>query len=222
MTRMLRQPEPELMNDDAEAEAYAQADFAEVNQAFADRLVSLAGLARSARAVDLGTGAADIPIRVVRALPGWHIVAVDAAPTMLRLARAAVEQARVADRIELVLADAKDTGLAAQSFDVIFSNSILHHVTAADRLWSEVARLARPGALVFLRDLARPDSLEAARAIVSRYAGGESALLQEEYLRSLRSAYTPAEVREQLNRAGLHTLHAAMSSDRHFDIFGWA
>ena len=57
-----RQNEPELMDDKAEAEAYARADFAEVNDAFVDRLLELAGPRETAAAVDLGTGPADIPI----------------------------------------------------------------------------------------------------------------------------------------------------------------
>ena len=40
-THMPRQPEPEYMDDPAEAEAYAASDFSEVNQAFIDRLLEL-------------------------------------------------------------------------------------------------------------------------------------------------------------------------------------
>lgn len=39
---MHRQPEPELMDLAHEAEAYAAADFSDVNAAFVDRLLSLA------------------------------------------------------------------------------------------------------------------------------------------------------------------------------------
>jgi ubiquinone/menaquinone biosynthesis C-methylase UbiE len=220
MDDMPREPEPELMDDAAEAAAYARADFSDVNQAFADRLIGLAGDLCEASAVDLGAGPGDIAIRVVRARPSWHVTAVDASAAMLALARKAVERAGLGRSITVLHAYATATDFPPRSFDVVFSNSILHHVASADGLWAEVKRLARPGARVLMRDLARPQSRRAARDIVRRYAGTESALLQQEYYRSLLSSYTPDEIRGQLDRAGLHMLDVAMASDRHVDVFG--
>ena len=217
---MARRPEPEVMDDAEEARAYAEADFAEVNRAFVVRLTELVGDRDRARAIDFGTGPGDIPVRVVRALPGWHVVAVDASLAMLEFARKAVDEAGLSGSIELVLADAKATGLPAHSFDVGFANSILHHLTETDLFWAEVERLAKAGALAFLRDLARPPSREAAQEIVDRYAPGEPAKLREEYYHSLLSAHTPDEIRRQLDRAGLGALQVAMASDRHVDVFG--
>jgi len=217
---MPRQPEPEAMDDAAEAEAYVLADFSEVNQAFVGRLFSLVGPLKIARVLDLGTGPSDIPIRIVRACPGWHVVAVDASRPMLDNARQSIRKAGLSTAITLVLADAKCTGLAPELFDVIFSNSILHHITDVTRFWAEVKRLAKPAATVLVRDLARPASPQAARQIVNQYARHESAMLREEYYRSLLAAYTPDEVRKQLDRTGLTMLHVALVSDRHFDVSG--
>jgi len=203
-----------------EAAAYARADFAEVNAAFVTRLLELAGPLAVARTADLGAGPADIPLRIARERPGWRIVAVEASRAMLDFARHAVDEPEAPTRITLVRADAKATPLASGSFDVVFSNSLLHHVTDTDVLWPEVKRLGRPGALIFFRDLARPDSEAAARRIVAQYAADEPPLLQEEYRRSLLSSYTPDEVRNQLARAGLDALEVTRSSDRHLDIFG--
>lgn len=217
---MPRKPEPELMDIPAEADAYAQADFAEVNEAFAERLIELAGHIADARAVDLGTGPGDIPIRVARRLRGWHITAVDAAEAMLEHARKAAGDAGLSENVEPVLADAKDTHLPAGAFDVVFSNSILHHINDTDAFWSELRRIGKSGAVVFVRDLARPASPSAASEIVRKYASGESELLREEFHRSLLAAYTSDEVRHQLSRAGLNTLRVEMVSDRHLDVHG--
>ena len=217
---MPRRPEPELMDLKDEAVAYAKADFAAVNEAFVDRLLALAGPLTTGRIVDLGTGPGDIPIRVARARPRWHIVALDASRAMVDLARRAIDRAGVSASVEPVLGDAKATSLPSAEFDAVFSNSILHHVNETDRLWAEVKRIARPGGLVLFRDLARPDSEDRARQIVEQYSGQESALLKEEFYRSLLAAYTPQEVRDQLDRAGLTTLDVATVSDRHLDVFG--
>ena len=218
MPQIPRQPEPELMDDAAEAEAYAQADFREVNEAFARRLCELArerGVPEDAAAVDLGAGPGDIPLLVAGEMPGWRITAVDASEAMIELARM-----KGAGPVEFVVADAKHTGLPEGAFDVIFSNSILHHIDDTGALWAEVKRLARRGALVFFRDLARPETEGAARRIVETHAGDESELLREEYYRSLLSAYTPGETRGQLDLAHLSTLRVDMVTDRHLDVCG--
>jgi len=217
---MPRQPEPEYMDDDAEAEAYAVSDFSEVNQTFVDRLLELVPTRDALTAVDLGTGPGDIPIRVSRARPAWHITAVDASEAMLRFGRKASSEAGVAERITWVQADAKDTQLPARTFDVVFSNSILHHINETGAFWSELKRLAKPDAWVFLRDLWRPKSPEDARRIVETYGGVGPELEQEEYYRSLLSAYTLEELRDQLAQTGLTTLRVEKVTDRHMDVFG--
>ncbi|MFH0965179.1 MAG: class I SAM-dependent methyltransferase [Planctomycetota bacterium] len=214
-----REPETEVMDLAHEAEAYAHADFADVNAAFVARLVELADVDRAV-AVDLGTGPADIPVRLSRLRPHWWIVAVDASPAMLAFASERLEEEILLGRIHLLLVDAKRTPFAERSFDVVFSNSILHHIDETATFWKEVARIAKPGAVIFLRDLARPGTLEEACEIVRRYAGLEPALLQEEYRRSLLASWTPEEIRLQLREADLTSLSVTMSSDRHLDVFG--
>jgi ubiquinone/menaquinone biosynthesis C-methylase UbiE len=216
-----RIPEPELMDDADEALAYAQADFAAVNRAFVERLVEFAEGSGEIRAVvDLGCGPADIPRRLALAKPTWRITAVDAASAMLELAKPALAEAGVADRVSLVLADAANTGLPDRAFDVVTSNSILHHVRDPLAFWREVVRLGKPGGLVFLRDLFRPEDDRAARDIVHTHAGAESRLLQEEFHRSLLSAYTPEEIRTQLHAVGLSHFGVECITDRHVDVFG--
>lgn len=208
------------MDDQCEAAAYAAADFARVNQAFVERLVEFVGPDVPMTTVDLGTGPADIPVRLVRARTQWHVTAIDASAAMLDIGRKAIERAGMGDAIRLVLADAKDTGLPDSAFDVVFSNSILHHIADVQPLWREVRRIAKPGAFIFLRDLARPGSEAEARQIVETYSGDESDLLKEEFFRSLLSAYTTEEVRGQLQEARLGGLCVEMVTDRHLDIFG--
>ncbi len=217
---MDRIPEPEYMDLAHEAVAYAEADFADVNQAFVDRLLELADGLPAATAADLGTGPADIPIRLARARPDWRICAVDAAPAMLEIARSDIAAAHVDDRVQVLCCDVKHLDLPDASYDAVFSNSILHHITDTAPFWAELKRIAAPGALVFLRDLYRPGSADAAAELVRRHAGGESKVLREEFRRSLLAAYTPDEVRAQLAEVGLEHLDVEAITDRHMDIHG--
>ena len=214
-----RQSEPEVMDDQAEAEVYARADFNEVNQVFAERLAELAAGMEEAVALDLGTGPGDIPLRILRLRPRWRIAALDASAAMLALGQKAAWAAGAAS-LSFIRADAKNAPFCRRTFDVIFSNSILHHVADVKPFWAELARVAKSGALVLLRDLARPASREEARLIVETYSGNEPELLKEEFYRSLLAAYTPAEVKAQLVRAGIRGLKVEMIDDRHLDVWG--
>ena len=217
---MNRRPEPELMDLPEEAAAYARADFSAVNAAFVERLLELTRDRTHLRAIDLGTGPGDIAIRVARARPRWQITAVDASEAMLAIARREGPSHSCAN-LEFMLGDAKGTGLPDRSFDVVFSNSLLHHMPDPLPLWREIARLAAPGAVIFLRDLMRPDSEANARRIVEQYASTESTLLKEEFHRSLLAAFNVEEIAQQLRKANL-PLEVAASSDRHVDVIGIA
>jgi ubiquinone/menaquinone biosynthesis C-methylase UbiE len=217
---MQRQPEPELMDLPDEVAAYARADFGEVNARFVDRLLEIAGEMTSADAIDLGCGPGDIARRVALARAGWRIVAADASTPMLDWAVEVFRGAKIDDRVTCRQVDAKNIDLPDASFDILFSNSLLHHLTDAAAMWREVRRLARTGGLVFFRDLYRPPDAAAARRIVDQHAGGESELLKEEFYRSLLSAYSEAEIRDQLAAANLANLVVETITDRHIDIYG--
>jgi ubiquinone/menaquinone biosynthesis C-methylase UbiE len=204
-----------------EVEAYARADFREVNARFVDRLLELAGPGSSERtAVDLGCGPGDIPLLVGSRCPNWRVTGVDASKPMLDVARSNAARAKLEDRVTFHLSDATSTALPGGSFDVVFSNSLLHHVKDPSSMWREIRRLAARGAVVFLRDLKRPVSEAAARDIVAQHAGSESKLLKEEFFRSLLAAYTVEEVHDQLSVIAWTGLTVAQSSDRHLDVFG--
>jgi ubiquinone/menaquinone biosynthesis C-methylase UbiE len=212
-----RTPEPEWMDLPEEADAYAAADFDAVNQEAVRTLLDAVGQCPDAALLDFGTGPGDIPRRLAEARPAWRIVAVDAAGAMLDHARRAT--AAMAN-VMLVQGDAKALPLGDGQFDILFSNSILHQLHEPVRMWREVGRVGRRGAHVLFRDLTRPDSGSQREALVREYASGESALLQEEFRRSLDAAFRPEEVEAQLREAGLHGVQVRRITDRHLDVFG--
>jgi ubiquinone/menaquinone biosynthesis C-methylase UbiE len=217
MNRIL---EPELMTDHEQAEAYAAADFATVNQGFVDRFRALFPAFARGRLVDLGCGPADIPIRFCRALPGVTVTGVDGSEAMLAPGRRAVTAAGLGARVELVRARLPGLGRAPGGFHAVVSNSLLHHMPHPDVFWSEVARLGRAGAPALVMDLHRPDSAERARGIVETYSPDEPEVLKRDFFHSLCAAFTLAEVRSQLAKAGLGHLRCEMASDRHWVAWG--
>lgn len=216
---MQRRCEPELMDAQAEVDAYANADFRDVNAKFVDHVLANAPADEPLRVLDIGCGPGDIPIAIALARPKWQVTAVDASSPMLQVAakKAAHELLR---NIRFKLADAKHLPPDLGAFDLVVSNSLLHHLPDPAGLWKSIKGCAAPGATLILRDLARPASELDARLIVSSYAGSESELLQEEFYRSLLAAFTVEEVERQLDDADLKLLQVQMASDRHLDVFG--
>lgn len=217
MNRVL---EPELMTDQDQAEAYAAADFAAVNQGFVDRFRGLFPDFGRGRLVDLGCGPADIPIRFCRTLPGVTVTGVDGSEAMLAPGRRAVVAAGLEARVQLVCARLPRLERVRGGFHGVVSNSLLHHMPHADVFWSEVARLGREGARVLVMDLHRPESAERAHEIVETYSGGEPEVLKRDFFHSLCAAFTLPEVRAQLAAAGLDNLRGEMVSDRHWVVWG--
>lgn len=208
------------MDDAAQAEAYAGADFAAPNAAFCAMAVERGLVPERGRVADLGCGPADIPLRLAVEHPGLSIDAVDGSAAMLAHARAAVDAAGVADRVTLIHARLPAPSLPSGRYALVASNSLLHHLHAPELLWSEVARLCQPGGAVLVMDLRRPPSEAAARALVAQYAADEPPVLRHDFLASLLAAFEPAEVREQLDRAGLETLAVEPVGDRHLIVHG--
>ena len=211
------------MDDPAQALAYAQADFAEPHERFVALLRErLPDLAPAGRALDLGCGPGDPTLRLARALPRWEIDAVDGSAPMLALAREAAARAGLAARVRFH--EAKLPGappaLAAARFDLVFSNSLLHHLADPAALWQAVRRFAAPGAAVFAMDLLRPPSRAAALALVAQHAASEPDVLRRDFLHSLCAAYRPDEAARQLEAAGLGALAVAAVSDRHWIVWG--
>lgn len=219
---MRRTVEPELMDDEEQARAYACGDFAESDQAFVEAFLERFGGAlgpADAPLVDLGCGPGNIALILARALPERRIVAVDGAAAMLALGR---ERARSAglENVDFLCATLPSEAVTTAGFGAIVSNSLLHHLHRPRVLWEAAARIGRPRAPVYVGDLRRPPTPEAARAIVARYAADAPALLQEDFLASLHAAFEPAEVTAQLAAAALTGLEVLALGDRHLLVSG--
>jgi ubiquinone/menaquinone biosynthesis C-methylase UbiE len=199
---MERVTEPELMDDEQQSIAYAQADFSTSNQLYVDSLVR--DFPDHLRAVvDIGCGPADVVIRLASMAPHAAITAIDGSAPMIALGRTAARAAGVDDRLTLLHTRIPGPPPAPQSFDAVLSKDLLHHLPDPRVLWNEVKRLGRPGAAVYVMDLVRPDSEDTARAMVKEGAGSEAPILQHDFYRSLLAAFTMDEVRAQVAAAGL-------------------
>lgn len=226
-TGLARIPEPELMDDDQQAQAYAEADFAEPHNHFIQLLQEvLSPLPTTGTALDLGCGPGDITLRFARAFPQWSVVGWDASEAMLKYGEQAVERAELQNRVILKKVHVpqsdtdRDTKSDTKYYPLIFSNSLLHHLADPMVLWSEIHHLSAAGTGVFVMDLMRPANRETASHFVDLYAQGEPDVLRQDFFNSLLAAYRLDEVGAQLTEAGLGELQVREVSDRHFIVWG--
>lgn len=217
---MIRCPEPELMDDEAQADAYAGADLSELQQAMVGHFTARCGALRGGRVLDLGCGSGDIAIRFASAFPAITVVGIDGSAPLLRHARRAVAAAGLDGRVRLEERRIPDESIAAGTFDAVVANSLLHHLEDPATLWRTAIRCARRGAPVMVMDLRRPANHGEAARLVAAHAGEAHPILQRDFLHSLRAAYTAGEIRQQLDAAGLAAFHVEEVGDLHVLVWG--
>ena len=219
---MRRITEPELMDDPAQAQAYAAADFAEAHSRIvAEFAACFPGVEVAGRVLDLGCGPGDISFRFAACYPGCQVIGVDGSAAMIELARQ--RQARetsLAGRVQFIEGRLPGAAMPAGPYAAIISNSLLHHLHRPAVLWETVAALARAGTLVYIVDLFRPQTTAEARRLVEAYAAGEPDILRRDFYHSLCAAFEPAELENQLAAAGLDELSVTVISDRHLVAHG--
>lgn len=208
--------ETEAMDTAEEALEYDAMDHSAVNDRFVADFLEARGTARGGRVVDVGTGTARIPIALAQADPRVRVLGVDLARSMLDVGRGNVDRAGLADRVALELVDAKGLPYADAAFDAVISNSIVHHIPEPAAALAEMVRLVAPGGTLFVRDLARPDSLATLSQLVATHAAGESPKARGLFADSLHAALTADEVRAIVRGLGLPDAGVGMTSDRHW------
>jgi ubiquinone/menaquinone biosynthesis C-methylase UbiE len=215
---MKRILEPEIMDDKEQVVAYAKADFSSSNQMFVDKLIETYP-DRLESILDIGCGTADIPIRILRAVPTAKVTAVDASLPMVEFAERAVQQAGFEENIAVVLGRVPGLHIAKAKFQTIASKDLLHHLSDPSIFWKEIAALVRGTTAIHVMDLYRPSSREDARKIVESVSGNEPEILKRDFFHSLLAAFTVDEVQDQLHSANI-PLQVAKVSERHFLVHG--
>ncbi len=218
---MRRIPEPELMDDPEQALAYCRADFEEPHSNFIKLLEGYCSFqGRIGTVLDMGCGTGDITFRVGRALAGSVIDAVDGSAAMLRHANLGLEKhPECRGRIRFLQARIQEF-TPDKLYDLIVSNSLLHHIHDPADFWDSVKRLSAAGTMVFIMDLMRPGTAYEARRLVETYSPDEPDILKRDFYNSLLAAFEIDEVKKHLKEAGLGCLKVRRAGDRHLIVYG--
>ncbi|NES69275.1 MAG: class I SAM-dependent methyltransferase, partial [Okeania sp. SIO2D1] len=197
-----------------EAEEYDSMDFLEVNQAFAESSIEIGP--KKGLVLDVGTGTARIPILICQQQPEWQIIGIDLSKNMLTIGERNIEKAQLQSQIKLELVDAKKLPYSEHSFEMVISNSIVHHLSEPLLFFQEVKRVLQPQGGIFIRDLLRPETPELKEELVDKYARDCNQHQQKLFRDSLQAALTIVEVEKIVKDAGIKEVKIYQSSDRHW------
>ena len=83
-------------------------------------------------------------------------------------------------------------------------------------MFVEIARVAAPGATIFVRDLLRPPDRGTLEQLVETHAAGANAHQKKMFAESLHAALTVDEVRDLVTGIGFDPAGVKQTTDRHW------
>lgn len=200
---------------EAYASAAAQAYLNSLDNAWVERVLTYAP--PSGRLLDIGTGPGGILLKIARQRPGLRLFGIDRSRAMVRAAqRVAADPANagLAERVCFLMGGAHRLSFPDATFDVVISNSLLHHLHDPLEPLNEMARVARADSAILLRDLRRPPR-PAFPLHVRWYGRHYSGLMRKLYEDSVRAAYTCKELADLLRGSKLARAHVFQEGRTH-------
>jgi ubiquinone/menaquinone biosynthesis C-methylase UbiE len=209
--------EPELMAAETQCLAYARADFEQPNSQFLRLLQERIGTKFQGNILDLGCGPGDITIRVAKAYPQCNVHGIDGSDAMLKYALEALslEPISCQQRVQFIQGIIPQVQLPLDRYDLIISNSLLHHIHQPDVFWQAIKKYSAKNTPILVMDLFRPATTAEASKLVETYAVNEPEILQTDFYNSLCAAFEISEIEAQLKQAKLEYLSVTQVSDRH-------
>ena len=203
------------MEQKEQAYAYANADFSNSNELFLEKLFEFCSITDETEILDVGCGDGEIPIKIYKKTKS-KITVLDGSSVMLDELSKKMSANNI-DDIRVIQRRYEDTHLKEKSFDILISNSVLHHVKSPKQFWEKSFNLVRQQGQIVLMDLFRPSNEHELLTILDKY-GGDNPVLLNDFENSLRAAYTPHEVEGQLSSFPSISSSVKAISDRHFFV----
>jgi len=123
------------------------------------RLIERAKIQPGQRVLDLGCGTGTLAVMIKQSAPEAQVTGLDGDEQVLAIARTKAERAKV--NIQLDHGLSYQLPYPDQSFDVVVSSFVIHHLTSEDkvRTFKEVRRVLRPDGWFHILDFGRPVNL---------------------------------------------------------------
>lgn len=151
--------------------------------------LAFAAILPSATVLDLGSGAGlDLLLAAERVGPAGKVIGVDMTEAMIERARANIARAGVGN-VEVRQGQIEALPLADNSVDWVISNCVINLSPQKEKVFSEIARVLKPGGQFSISDLVVRDLPWWARSSRFLYAACVAGAIDEgDYLRGLQAA----------------------------------
>lgn len=196
--------EPEGMEGE-EADAYGESVtnpyLERLDESFVNHALRLNP--RPTLVLDVGSGPAQIPLRLAVKTEASAIVCADVSARMIEFARKRIVESKVTDLFFMLRCDAKNLPLRSNTFDLTLCNSTLHHLPDPLHALNEIERVSKEGgSAVLIRDLRRPIGMlfNLHAAFYGRHYQGR---MRELFTLSLRAALSGGELKRLLKKSKL-------------------
>lgn len=139
--------------------------------------------------LDLGIGAGETAVRLLRMHSDCRLIGIDSSPEMLRAASRALPEERV-----MLLEQDLAAPLPDQTFDLVVSALAIHHLDGRNKakLFVDIARRLRSGGLFVMGDVVVPE--DPTDALIENQPGYDFPSSIEDQLRWIAEAGMSAEV----------------------------
>lgn len=171
--------------------------------AWAEKVLDRLALDGGETVLDAGCGSGRVTAMLADRLPRGHVIAVDAAPSMVKLARDTL-----GDRAEVHQAELTELDLA-EPVDAVFSNAVFHWVRDHDALFAALYAALRPGGRL-VAQCGGYGNVEGFH-VAAREVGAQEPYAQ--YLGGWQGPWNFAraeETRERLERAGFEGVQTTL------------
>ncbi len=107
------------------------------------------------RILDVGCGFGGTLIALAQSFPGAECVGIDTSDVLLELARRTAEAKGLAQKVRFENGDAQAIPYPDDSFDVVLSTNVLHHVKEPLKMLGEIERVLAPEGILYIADIRR-------------------------------------------------------------------
>ena len=105
--------------------------------------------------LDVGCGFGGTLLTLAENFPDAQCVGIDMSDPLLELARQAAEAQGLEQRVVFEKADGQEIPYPDDSFDVVISTNVLHHVADPLAMLNEIERVLAPGGMLYIADIRR-------------------------------------------------------------------
>ncbi len=162
--------------------------------------VAFSGIERGDTVLDLGSGAGlDLLIAAGKTGPSGRVIGVDMTEEMLVRARQAVAEAGL-ENVEVRRGIIEDLPVESSSVDWVISNCVINLSPEKSRVFTEIARVLKPGGRMVVSDIVVQDLPDWVRSSGGLYCGCiGGAVSEQEYVEGLgRAGLEEVEVRDRI------------------------